>query len=107
MNAEFPDSELALTDAAHDAIEAQSWRSLILAGYLPYWSWRSRRFCWELTPTYKTAWRLGPLLLEHDTDYGIDHRSGWSCSWGGSYTCELEPNLLTALGSLWKVWGWE
>jgi len=46
VNADFPPNEVAIAGAIAQEIKAQSWRSLIVTGYLPFWSWRSWRFEW-------------------------------------------------------------
>jgi hypothetical protein len=43
---------------------------------------------------------LGRLSLQHDDDYGIDHRRGWSISWEGSFVAELMPFVPAGL----QVW---
>ena len=49
-----------------------------------------RRFCIEWN-----AYRI-----EFDTDYGADHRSGWSASRRGSYVAQL-TTLRAAVSALW------
>lgn len=41
--------------------------------------------------------------IEYDSDYGIDHRSGWSVIWDGSYIVQLEKHLIVALWKAWKA----
>ena len=43
---------------------------------------------------------IGRLAIQHDRDYGIDHRRGWSICWDGHYIVELERYLCVAL---WRV----
>lgn len=46
--------------------------------------------------------------LEHDRDYGIDRRTGWSVKRDGSYAVQLEPWLIVAiLRAIRSIRDWE
>jgi hypothetical protein len=44
------------------------------------------------------------LQIDYDTDYGIDHRSGWSVHINGICYVELVPHLLPALWVAWRMY---
>lgn len=44
---------------------------------------------------------LNRLTIDHDHDYGIDRRRGWSIAWRGSYCVQFERFLLVALVKTW------
>jgi len=40
--------------------------------------------------------KLFGIELQHDRNYGIDKRTGWSICVAGSFYCQLEPWLIVA-----------
>lgn len=44
--------------------------------------------------------QLHKLAIEHDRNYGCEHRTGWSIVWNGHYLVQLEPWLIVAI---WKA----
>lgn len=56
MNADLPEHEIALVNAAYEAIASESWRSLILAGYWLEWCGWVQGWVWSPTPALREEW---------------------------------------------------
>jgi hypothetical protein len=48
--------------------------------------------------------KIKKFRIEYDTDYGIDHRFGWTISINGFIWAELEPNLFVAMLKAYRAW---
>jgi hypothetical protein len=48
--------------------------------------------------------KIKNFSIEYDTDYGIDHRFGWTISVNGWILSQLEPNLIVALFKAYRSW---
>lgn len=44
------------------------------------------------------------LRIDWDTNYGIDHREGWSIHYDGSCLVALEKWFVVALFKAWREW---
>lgn len=47
---------------------------------------------------------IDQFSLTYDTNYGIDHRTGWSVCLNGSYQAQVEPWLVVAIWKALKGW---
>jgi hypothetical protein len=65
---EIPDSDRALLEKyqTYRRRRAAGWRSLILAGYLPYWVPQLRRFCWDASPALLDEWQRAEVGLKDE-----------------------------------------
>ncbi len=46
--------------------------------------------------------KINKLVVDYDTDYGINKRSGWSIAWKGHYIIILESTIKT-IYMLWRT----
>lgn len=46
--------------------------------------------------------RINKLVVDYDTDYGIDRKRGWSIAWNGQYIIILESTVKT-IYTLWRM----
>lgn len=47
---------------------------------------------------------IGSLCIEHDRNYGIDRRNGYSIAIDGHYVVELNPSLCQTLITAVRWW---
>jgi hypothetical protein len=46
--------------------------------------------------------RIGKFGIEYDTNYGIDHRYGWTFLWDGCVCSQLEKWFVVGAWKFWK-----